>query len=116
MLELEATGCKGKGKRQAIICLGHCKTLEQGPIDAWRRERVGRTSTTVEAIGEAPALEPTAAGTRPWWRRCGIEEHTEEEWVCGVNPEVVGDSPAWTQRGLGSWSVRTRWLWRHGDS
>jgi hypothetical protein len=55
MLELEATGCKGKGKRQAIICLGHCKTLEQGPIDAWRRERVGRTSTTVEAIGEALA-------------------------------------------------------------
>jgi hypothetical protein len=61
MLELEAPGCKGKGKRQAIVCFGHYKTLEQGPIDEcgggrewggpqWQWRRSARIRCSIEAV------------------------------------------------------------------
>jgi hypothetical protein len=57
----------------------------------WRRERVGRISTAVEAVSEA------VVWTRRWWRRHGVEAHAEEERARGVNLVAVGDSSAWTQ-------------------
>jgi hypothetical protein len=101
MLELEAPGCKGKGKRQAIICFGHYKTLEQGSID----EHGGGREW---------------GGPRRRWRWCGVEAHAAKERACSVNPasvrEAFSDSPTRTRWRSGRRSARTRRLWRHGGS
>jgi hypothetical protein len=72
----------------------------------WRTERVGRISTTVEAVGEAVVwtrrwwrwcVVEVVAWTRRWWRRHGVEARAEEERARGVNLVAVGDSSAWTR-------------------
>jgi hypothetical protein len=77
------------------------------------RERVGRTSTAVEVVGEDTTAvgEAVAWIRRQWrqrgieavawtqqrWRRCGVKAHAEEEWAHDVNltaiREAVGEDP-----------------------
>jgi hypothetical protein len=69
---------------------------------AWRRERVGRTSTVVDKEKERPhGMDPVAIGEavgevgawiRRWWRRHGVEVDALEEWACGMDPAVIGEA------------------------
>jgi hypothetical protein len=49
------------------------------------RERVERTLTVVEAVGEV------VVWTQRRWIRCGIETHVKE-WASGVDPAAVGEA------------------------
>jgi hypothetical protein len=121
-LELEAPGCKDSWTGTHRW--------------AWRRERVGRTLTVVEVVGEDPvAVGEAVAWTQWWWRQRGVEAvawtqqlwrwhdievHEEEEQAHSVNPsavvEAISDLPVWTR--WWSWwrSTRTQWLWRREGS
>jgi hypothetical protein len=71
---------------------------------ASRRERVGRTSTAVEAGVKkewAHSVDPAMVGealtwTQRWWRRRSVEADAEEEWAHGMDPAAVGEAvKAW---------------------
>jgi hypothetical protein len=81
-LELEAPGCKGKGKRQSIVCFGHYKTLEQRPIDErgggrewggprWRWRRSVRIRQQSMSRWHGPNDDGGGAAVRRTRRRSG---------------------------------------------